>query len=274
MQRGVGALGIACGAFSRKVQTKRAGGSPLYLAAPCSDAGLRKCPGALVSKKEEFGNDNSEGLGTQRQYTHSVVGQTMTRHLDLGCGATPRNPYGRDELFGVDLVAREHAGATVKGANLSVQAIPFESNSFDSVSAYDFLEHVPRVLPTPDGLGTRFPFIELMNEVWRVLIPGGLFYAVTPAFPSKAAFQDPTHVNIITESTHVYFTQPQRMAAMYGFVGNFGLVRSHWIKSRAGVHFVPHQSGLGFRTQVAYRAWRAQSGSTSHLLWEFQAIKP
>ena len=29
-----------------------------------------------------------------------------TRHLDLGCGPVPRNPYGRDELY--DLASDPH----------------------------------------------------------------------------------------------------------------------------------------------------------------------
>lgn len=198
----------------------------------------------------------------------------MTRHLDIGCGRTPRNPYGRDELFGVDLAGAAADAGPIRRANLVMHPIPFADNRFDSVSAYDFLEHVPRVLPTADGQGTRFPFIELMNEVWRVLVPGGLFYAVTPAFPSKAAFQDPTHVNIITADTHTYFVQPQRQAAMYGFTGDFVLRRvPHWAKTRADQAYVPPPQGLAGRLQAAHRGWRASRGSTGHIVWEFEAVK-
>ncbi len=198
----------------------------------------------------------------------------MTRHLDIGCGRQPRNPYGRDETFGVDLSVAEGAPGAIRRANLALQPIPFDDNHFDSVSAYDFLEHVPRVLPTADGLATRFPFVELMNEVWRVLAPGGLFYAVTPAFPSWAAFQDPTHVNIITTSTHVYFTRPQRMAAMYGFHGDFALRRKpHWAKTRVGMDYIEAPQGLMGKLRVAHRGWRAKQGSTSHVVWEFEALK-
>ena len=97
-----------------------------------------------------------------------------TRHLDLGCGPTPRNPYQQTELFGVDIdPSNTTPDVTIKQANLALQAIPFPDQYFDSVSAFDFFEHIPRVLPTPHGEGTRFPFIELMNEVHRVLKPGG-----------------------------------------------------------------------------------------------------
>lgn len=198
----------------------------------------------------------------------------MTRHLDIGCGKTPRNPYRQDQVFGVDLQSPTGDTGLIRCANLATQPIPFADNHFDSVSAYDFLEHVPRVLPTADGRGTRFPFVELMNEVWRVLVPGGKFYAVMPAFPSWAAFQDPTHVNIVTTSTHVYFTRPQRMAAMYGFHGDFALVRApHWAKTRVGVDYIKAPSGLLGRLRVAHRAWRARQGSTSHVVWEFEALK-
>ena len=44
-----------------------------------------------------------------------------------------------------------------------------------------------------------------MNEIYRVLKPGGTFYAITPYYPRDEAFVDPTHVNIITNKTHTYF---------------------------------------------------------------------
>ncbi len=50
-----------------------------------------------------------------------------------------------------------------------------------------------------------FPFLELMNDVHRVLIkPGGLFFSSTPSYPWPMAFADPTHVNIMTEETIVH----------------------------------------------------------------------
>jgi SAM-dependent methyltransferase len=193
-----------------------------------------------------------------------------TKHLDLGCGPVPRNPYQRDELFGVDLSDRVEGGP-IRRANLVTQPIPFTSHSFDSVSAYDFLEHVPRVLPTPDGQGTRFPFVELMNEIWRVLKPGGLLYAVTPVYPGTAAFQDPTHVNIMTVDTHTYFTRPQKMAAMYGFVGEFAVRRVQLTRPDPKVAYIAPPQGWWERLRLAHRIRR---GACGHLIWEFEALAP
>ncbi len=191
----------------------------------------------------------------------------MTRHLDLGCGGVPRNPYRRDELFGIDLRVAE-PGANFKAANLALEPIPFAENFFNSLSAYDFLEHVPRLLPTADGQSTRAPFVELMNQIWRVLVPGGLFYALTPAYPHHAAFQDPTHVNIITGDTHHYFTRPTLTARMYGFHGDFEVRRVLRVKPQHDYEPLT----TTFVERLRQRA-RERRGACSHLVWEFEALK-
>jgi SAM-dependent methyltransferase len=192
----------------------------------------------------------------------------MTRHLDLGCGSRPRNPYRREELFGVDLSGDQ--SGNIRRANLALQPIPFGDGEFDSVSAYDFFEHVPRVLGTSDGQATRFPFVELMNEVWRVLRPGGLLYASTPVYPHPAAFQDPTHVNFITTGTHEYFTLPKRMAAMYGYHGSFIARRVQLARATAESEYIPPPAGRWERWRLARRIRR---GACGHLVWEFEAVK-
>jgi SAM-dependent methyltransferase len=145
--------------------------------------------------------------------------------LDLGCGPQPQNPFGAHKVHGVDLV--ENASTGVFAADLTISPIPFEGETFDFITAFDFLEHVPRVVYLPER---RFPFVELMNEVWRVLKPGGLFMSHTPAYPFVEAFQDPTHVNFITANTFTdYFSNSRRGALIYGFNGSFA-VRSQAMK--------------------------------------------
>jgi SAM-dependent methyltransferase len=190
-----------------------------------------------------------------------------TRHLDLGCGTTPRNPYRCDELYTVDLARPEGVAAEYfRSANLSLEPIPYEDAMFDSVSAYDFLEHVPRVLNTADGRGTRFPFVEVMNQVHRVLRPGGRLYALTPCWPRHESMTDPTHVNIITEHTHRYFTDDPPAARIYGFSGRFKCLRSAWVRKRRTEYIVPGADPLR-------RFFDALLRRRAHLLWELEALK-
>lgn len=141
----------------------------------------------------------------------------MTKTLDLGCGSRPKNPFNADELFGVDV--RDNLEGTIRSADLVVEPIPFPDASFEYVTAFDFLEHIPRLVYAPQR---RNAFIELMNEVYRVLKPGGYFLSSTPAYPHAVAFRDPTHVNFITDETFpLYFDDVNRWASIYGFTGAF-----------------------------------------------------
>lgn len=148
----------------------------------------------------------------------------MTRTLDLGCGPQPKNPFNADEVFGVDV--RDDMDAGIRSADLVVEPIPWEDNSFEYVTAHDFLEHIPRLIYVPQR---RNAFIEVMNEVWRVLKEGGLFLSFTPAYPHAAAFRDPTHINFITEDTFpMYFDWQNRWAKIYGFRGAFRIELQEW----------------------------------------------
>lgn len=148
----------------------------------------------------------------------------MTKSLDLGCGLQPKNPFNADEVFGIDV--RDDIPANIRSADLAVEPIPFDDNLFDYVSAHDFLEHIPRVLYAP---ARRNAFVELMNEIYRVLRVDGLFLSLTPAYPHAPAFQDPTHVNIITfETFPLYFDDVNRWASMYGFNGAFKITFQEW----------------------------------------------
>jgi SAM-dependent methyltransferase len=205
------------------------------------------------------------------------------RHLDLGCGAKPRNPYGRGQLCGVDIrVLPDKPDFDYRVANLVVDPIPFEDDSLGSVSAFDFIEHVPRILATVDGRDTVFPFIRLMNEVWRVLAPSGRFYALTPTWPHAEAFVDPTHVNFITDRTHEYFCGDDALARMYGFVGNFRVLSARWVQRGEAYSALP-DSALNYsggkrvaRRLRSFSRWlrgKQASAKPPYFLWELEAVK-
>ena len=211
------------------------------------------------------------------------------RHLDLGCGKFPRNPYSRGALCGVDIrplqdrPSSAQPGFDYRVANLAIDPIPFDDDSFGSVSAYDFIEHVPRILPSANGRDTVFPFVRLMNEVWRVLAPGGRFYALTPAFPNAEAFTDPTHVNIITDQTHTYFCGDAALGSIYGFSGNFCALDVRWMpraKAHSAVASAPEKVPATKRVVHGLRSFsRVLRGKQAadrpvYLLWELEAVKP
>lgn len=141
----------------------------------------------------------------------------MSTSLDLGCGSKPKNFFNADVTFGIDV--RDDLELNIVKADLVIEKIPFNDNTFDFVTAHDFIEHIPRLIYAPER---RLPFVELMNEVWRVLKVGGKFLTQTPCYPHPAAFWDPTHVNFITEQTFpLYFDDSNKWASIYGFKGQF-----------------------------------------------------
>ncbi len=139
----------------------------------------------------------------------------MTTSLDLGCGKEPKNPFEADEVFGIDLSASNN----VIACDLAIEAIPFEDEYFDYVTAFDVLQQIPRLMYSPKR---RHCFIELMNEIYRVLKPEGTFLALTPCYPAVGALRDPANLQMITEETFtLYFDRANRWASAYGFNGAF-----------------------------------------------------
>ena len=68
----------------------------------------------------------------------------MKKTLDLGCGAEIRNPFGADEIYGIDLATRPDRPPNVVIADLAVESIPYEDNYFDLA-----------IVDPPYGLGNK-----------------------------------------------------------------------------------------------------------------------
>lgn len=107
------------------------------------------------------------------------------RRLDLGCGRVKLPGYiGMDRLPlpGVDVVH-----------DLEILPWPLGDSSFDFVHCSHVLEHLENL-------------VAVMEEVHRILRPGGSLFVRVPYYRSPGAFQDPTHKRFFTEKTFEYFT--------------------------------------------------------------------
>ena len=105
--------------------------------------------------------------------------------LDLGAAhARPPGYLGVDRLpaAGVDLISELPA------------PLPFADGSVGVIRAVDFLEHVADK-------------VALINELYRLLAPGGLLLSQTPSTDGRGAFQDPTHVAFYNENSFWYYTE-------------------------------------------------------------------
>lgn len=116
--------------------------------------------------------------------------------LDIACGNHKNGLSwtGMDiqPLPGVDIVH-----------DVNLHPWPIESDSVETAHAWHIVEHIPPVCVTE--YGTRFPFINFMNECWRVLKPGALIDIECPHGASDVFLHDPTHCNHVTEVTWEYF---------------------------------------------------------------------
>ena len=186
-------------------------------------SGFKAAAAALY--KSYFSLPHVKGYETLCTPYKSALGGTRT--LDLGCGKTPKNPFHAGELYGIDVDWGIDDTKKIVPCDLGVEPIPFDDGYFDYVTAFDLIEHIPRLIYK--GELRLYPFIYLMSEVSRILKTGGIFLSDTPALPRAAAHVDPTHVNAITIDTFKsYFCQPMNWATRYGFTGNFALQTQAW----------------------------------------------
>ena len=165
----------------------------------------------------------------------AVLSETLGRaagiRLDVGCGRNKQPGWiGIDfqPLEGVDIVW-----------DLTKFPWPLESSSVLVAQASHVLEHIPPEAPDPrlvglikllldkgiisrgelaEYIGEPNPgplFVRFMDEMWRVMKPGGEFAIVVPHGWSSGYVQDPTHVNPCNENTWVYFVKEHPFYQFY-----------------------------------------------------------
>lgn len=93
------------------------------------------------------------------------------------------------------------------------KGMPFESDSVDAVTAFDFLEHIP--------IGET---VEMVTEIWRVLKDNGTFEHFTPSTDGRGAFQDPSHKSFWNINSWKYYCDDDPHRILNGIKAKFGVL--------------------------------------------------
>jgi SAM-dependent methyltransferase len=166
------------------------------------------------------------------EYERALQKYNGKLRLDIGGGSHPMEGCANMDVRyfpGVDFVH-----------NLEKFPWPFPDESVSFVFGSHILEHINPTMPDPKLVGLidlllnkgvinhdeadkyigeykhLNTFIRFMDEVWRILEPGGRFIFVVPYAGSLGYWQDPTHVNPINEVTLAYF-DPLDLSGFYRF---------------------------------------------------------
>lgn len=150
--------------------------------------------------------------------------------LDIGGGNNPQPGFVNIDILDLPKVDIVH--------NIELTPWPLPDESVSLAMASHLLEHIS---PAPDSARTDAlikllvrkgvisqtesdkelghpgsVFLNVMNEIWRILKPGGQFAFVVPYAESFGMYQDPTHINFINEATMGYF-DPLHPSGYYAF---------------------------------------------------------
>lgn len=127
------------------------------------------------------------------------------KSLLLGCGSNSAKRItipgleGWGELVRLDNV-ESHKPDVLH--DLRAPALPFETDSFDEIHAYEVLEHIGQQ-------GDAELMLAQFADYWRVLKPNGYLCATCPSYRSMWAWGDPSHTRVITSGTLSFLNQRQ-----------------------------------------------------------------
>ena len=141
--------------------------------------------------------------------------------VNLGCSDRLRAGYVNVDLHfpkapttGYQFVSGDDGRMCLKW-DLTLRPWPFKDGEVEEIIADDIIEHLPDKIQT-------------MNEIWRVLQPGGIVKIFVPTTDGRGAWQDPTHVSYWNRNSFLYWTKGDphytRFKSAYGMQGCFEVV--------------------------------------------------
>jgi len=152
------------------------------------------------------------------------------KKLDLACGQSKMPGY-----IGIDKVKVEGVDYEM---DLTSYPWPIESGSVDEVYCSHYIEHIPHstfdtyaIKATAESNSfeeykekikeyiNKDGFILFMNELHRILKPGGKAKLIAPYYSYMGSFGDPTHTRSICDFTVYYLNKEQRENMRLGHYG-------------------------------------------------------
>lgn len=138
--------------------------------------------------------------------------------VDLGCG------FRKNGNIGIDVTKKGTDADLV--CHIGFEPLPLSDNTVHKIVCRDFLEHIPKGYYSESRKRMIFPIVDLMNEIYRVLRPGGTFVSRTPCYPHVEVHRDPTHLSVWTLESMDYFCGKYKVPIIYGVKEWFELVEN------------------------------------------------
>jgi SAM-dependent methyltransferase len=157
-----------------------------------------------------------------------VSPRSMTLDIGTGAGTNLRllRDLGFDQALGLDYSPEALRCCREKGftrvCNADIRALPFAPGTFDIVLATDVIEHIPDDAPA-------------LDEIARVLKPGGVALITVPAFNSLWGLQDRIghHYRRYRQSPLRRAVEKARLRPVRIFYFNYFLFAPIWAARRA-----------------------------------------
>lgn len=172
---------------------------------------------------------------------------TPALKLNLGCGRRSHEGWvnlDRAAGLGIDVVADLEACRTTP--------LPFPADSVGEFLLSHVIEHIA------DSLA-------LMQELYRIAIPGAVATILVPFGTSDDAWEDPTHVRPYFPNSFLYFGQPNYWRADYGYRGD-------WLTER--VHLIVESDCAGLSAPEIMQRVRRERNVVREMAARLVATKP